>query len=46
MRALGSGNSSMVIAPDSYLKGRGFVSLQERQGIYMFFFFSRGNFLC
>ena len=42
MRAVGIGNNSVVIAPDSYLKGRGFESLQERQGI----FFSRGNFLC
>jgi len=43
MRAVGIGNNSVVIAPDSCLKGRGFESLQERQSI---FFFSRGNFLC
>ena len=36
MRAVGIGNNSVVIAPDSCLKGRGFESLQERQSIFFF----------
>ena len=39
----GSGDSSLVIAPDSSLKGRGFKSLQERREI---FFLSSVSFLC
>ena len=38
----GSGDSSVVREPHSWLKGRGFESLQERREI----FFSRVNFLC
>ena len=38
----GSGDSSAVRAPDSWLKGHGFESLPERREI----FFSRVNFLC
>ena len=37
------GDSSVVRAPDSWLKGRGFESLLERRET---FFFSRVNFLC
>ena len=39
----GSGNTSVVGAPDSWLKGRGFESLRERRENS---FFSGVNFLC
>ena len=41
-KSLGSGDSSVVRAPNSWLKGRGFESLQEQREI----FWSKVSFLC